>query len=130
MKRKLLFFFVLLSTIYTWSQEVEGITYRFLNPAVTNKIELYKKAFSTADMTRFRFKDKSNIIAFENGLKVEIFSANQLIQNGIQVDASKLANSSLENNGYTFKITEDGKYILQQYTQKEFKSRKKIKAKI
>lgn len=109
---------------YSYGQEVKEKTYKFLNPMMVKNINQYEKAFSTADMSSFRFKDKSNVIEFESGLKVEIFSGQKLFSEGFQVDFSKLmSENTLKNKNYVFSISNDGKYILRKFTKTEFKSR-------
>lgn len=107
-----------------FAQEVKDKTYKFINPSVVKDIGLYEKAFSTADMSSFRFEEKSNIIEFDNGLKVEIFSAQKLTIQGFKVDFSKLISSDkFKDNDYIFLISDDGKYILRRFTKTEFKSK-------
>ena len=75
-------------------------------------------------MSSFRFEEKSNIIEFDNGLKVEIFSAQKLTIQGFKVDFSKLISSDkFKDNDYIFLISDDGKYILRRFTKTEFKSK-------
>lgn len=110
--------------INCFAQEVKDKTYKFINPSVVNDIGLYEKAFSTADMSSFRFEEKSNIIEFDSGLKVEIFSAQKLTVQGFKVDFSKLISSDkFKADDYVFLISEDGKYILRRFTKTEFKSK-------
>ncbi|WP_146193466.1 hypothetical protein [Flavobacterium sediminis] len=123
MKKKLLLILLFLFSIMTFSQEVEEVTYRFINPTLVKDISQYRKAFSTADMTKFRYKDKSNFIEFLNGLKVEIFSAEQLIRKGVKVNLDRILVREFKE-GYVLKLSDDGNYILQQFTAVEFKSRK------
>ena len=126
MKKTITFFtvvFLLFSSII-YGQEKKDETYRFVNPEIVNNLQDYETAFSTADMTKFRFSNKSNVIKFNNGLEVELFSANQLVANGISVDASKLLVKEPTNrNDYLFDISEDKKYILQKYAVNKYKKR-------
>lgn len=104
------------------AQEVKGKTYNFINPEVVNNINDYENAFLTANMTKFRFANKSNIIEFESGLKVELFSGNKLAANGYTVDKAKLLVTEPSNKQrYYFTISTNAKYILQRFTAKELK---------
>lgn len=115
--------FLLISSI-SFGQEVQNKTYRIVNPELVDNTNIYINAFSTADMTIFRYADKSNIIEFESGLKVELFSANKLTSKGIAVDFSKILTTEPSNKGdYVFDISANGKYILQKFTRTEFKRR-------
>lgn len=124
MKKSLTFIVavLILNITFLFAQEKENDTYVFLNATATHNVEQYVIAFSTADMTKFRFEDKRNVIEFENGLKVELFSANELIQKGYEVDNRKLLTSApLYAEFYTFDLSADGKTILQKFTKTKIK---------
>jgi hypothetical protein len=126
MKKTITFFTVvlLLFSSIIYGQEKKDETYRYVNPEIVNNLQDYETAFSTADMTKFRFSNKSNVITFRNGLKVELFSANQLVANGVTVDSSKLMVKEPTNrDDYLFDISEDKKYILQKYAVNKYKKR-------
>jgi len=111
-----------LCSILSYGQEEQSKTYQFINPEVVNNTNTYIEAFSTADMTKFRYADKSNIIEFESGLKVELFSASNLISKGFSVDANRILLSEPKNLGhYVFGLSGDGKTIMQMFTQTKFK---------
>jgi hypothetical protein len=126
MKKTITFFtvvFLLFSSII-YGQEKKDKTYRYVNPEIVNNLQDYETAFSTADMTKFRFSDKSNVIKFKNGLEVELFSANKLAANGVSVDTAKLLTKEPTNtDDYIFIISDDKKYILQKYIVNKFKKR-------
>ena len=126
MKKTITFFtvvFLLFSSII-YGQEKKDETYRYVNPEIVNNLQDYETAFSTADMTKFRFSNKSNVITFKNGLEVELFSANQLVANGVSVDTTKLLVKEPTNrDDYLFDISEDKKYILQKYAVNKYKKR-------
>jgi len=124
MKKHFTLFTLLLvfCSILTYGQEEHGKTYQIINSEVVSNTNTYIEAFSTADMTKFRYADKSNIIEFKSGLKVELFSTNKLTSKGVDVDMSKILTTGSSNNGdYTFEVSADGKYILQKFTIKEYK---------
>lgn len=111
-----------LCSILSYGQEEQDQTYKFINPEVVNNTNTYIEAFSTADMTKFRYADKSNIIEFESGLKVELFSASNLTSKGVNVDTSKILTiEPLNKDEYVFNISENGKYILQRFTKTALK---------
>lgn len=107
---------LILFVSYAYGQEVKKKSYVFLNPSIVENISQYEKAFSTANMSSFRYKNKSNIIEFVSGLKVELFSGETLVNNGITVDFTKLlAESKTNNKEYIFSISNDGSHILRKY---------------
>ena len=106
----------------SYGQEEKGITYQIVNPEVAGDVNTYIEAFSTADMTKFRYKNKSTTIEFESGLKIELFSANQLINNGVVVDLNRILTSEPKNSGhYVFGLSADGKTIMQMFTKTKLK---------
>ena len=122
MKKLLLLLAISLSLTSLFAQEKENETYVLLNATEIQNVEDYKIALSLADMTRFRFEGKRNVIEFENGLKVELFSANELTSNGITVDKSRiLTTEPLHTEFYTFDLSADGKTILQKFTKTKIK---------
>lgn len=108
---------------FSFSQEVEKITYKFLNPEIVSNINDYKKAFSTADMSAFRYESKSNIIVFQSGLKVELFSANELKNKNLKLDLQNIRGEDEKaSDSYYFTLSENKKFILQKFTRTEFKT--------
>ena len=120
--KKLLLLFLLFSSLCSFGQEVKDKTYRFINPEIVSNIADYEEAFSTADMTIFRYANKSNIIEFKSSLKVELFSANKLNAEGVEVDTTKILNGEPVNKGhYVFDLSANGKYIMQLFTKTKLK---------
>jgi hypothetical protein len=124
MKKTITFFtmVLLLFSSIIYGQERKDQTYRFVNPEIVNNLQDYETAFSTADMTKFRFSNKLNVIKFNNGLEVELFSANQLVANGFAVDTSKVLTSDpLNKDYYVFGLSANKKYIMQLFTKTKLK---------
>lgn len=108
---------------FSFSQEVEKITYKFLNPEIVSNINDYEKAFSTADMSSFRYESKSNVIVFQNGLKVELFSANELKDKNLKLELQNFRSVDQKaSNDYYFTLSDNKKFILQKFTRTEFKN--------
>lgn len=121
--KKLLLFFLFVYNL-SFSQEVEKFTYRFINPEVVSNINDYNLAFSTADMSAFRFEKKRNVIEFKSGLKVELFSVEELKNKNVKLDLESFnkvgTNSSIE---YYFTLSKDKKFILRKFVETEFKQK-------
>ena len=124
MKKSITFFtvlFLLFSSII-YGQEKKDKSYRFVNPEIVNNLQDYENAFSTADMTKFRFVSKSNVIEFESGLKVELLSGDKLVANGFTVDKTKMLQNQPANKGYyVFGLSANGNYIIQKFTYTKLK---------
>ena len=118
-KKQFLVIVMLFFTAISFGQETNNETYRFVNANAANNVNDYIVAFSTADMTTFRYKDKSNTIEFENGLKVELYSANHLVSIGKIVDMSKILQVAPTNTWrYTFGLSANKKTIMQKFITK------------
>lgn len=65
-----------ISTQHTWN---------FINPEVVADLAPYNNALANADLDRFRYFDVRNTIHFENGLNVELLSANEVTAMGLPV---------------------------------------------
>ena len=123
MKKILLFALFVFN--FSFSQEVEKISYKFLNPEIVSNINDYKKAFSTADMSAFRYESKSNVIEFKNGLKVELFSVNDLRNKNLKLDLQNFRNpGEKSSDDYYFTLSDNKKFILQKFTRTEFRNLK------
>lgn len=120
--KKLLLLLTLLFCLFSFSQEVEKISYKFLNPEAVTNISDYKLAFSTADMSVFRYESKNNIIVFQSGLKVELFSVNDLKNKNIKLNLQNFkADDKKSSDDYYFTLSTNKKFILQKFTKTEFK---------
>mgnify|MGYP005656556797 CR=1 FL=1 len=114
--------FIIFTFTSTYGQEKIGKTYKFVNPTAVNNLSMYIKSVSTADMNNYRFLNKSSIIIFKSGLKMELFSAYNLINLGIKIDTSRLLIKGIDNNPYfVFDISDDGKYVKQLFTKTKIK---------
>ena len=111
-----------ITSVAAFGQEKKNETYKFLNANEVQNVGKHKTALSTANMTKFRYKDQRNIIVFKSGLKVELFSANELTANGYTVDERRLLTAEPINIGmYTLSISADGKTIMQKFTKSKIK---------
>ena len=124
MKKLLLLSFFIFNL--SFSQEVEKITYKFLNPESVPNISDYKLAFSTADMSAFRYESKNNIIEFQSGLKVELFSINELRNVNSKLNLQNFKTVDVKpSDDYYFTLSADKKFILQKFTRTEFKMKER-----
>lgn len=113
---------MLFFTAISFGQETNNETYRFVNSNTVNNVNDYVVALSTADMTIFRYANKSSTIEFESGLKVELYSANHIVSIGKVVDISKVLTSDPINKGYyIFGLSSDKKTIIQKFTNTKLK---------
>lgn len=123
MKKILLLSFFIFNL--SFSQEVEKITFKFLNPEIVSNISDYKKAFSTADMSAFRYESKNNIVEFQSGLKVELFSVDELKNKNIKLNLQNFRRvDEKAPDDYYFTLSANKKFILQKFTRTEFKQLK------
>lgn len=63
--------------------ELKDKTYMIIDNGSVNDVQPYVNALNTANFNNHRLKSKRNTIGFEEGLKVVIFSAEEVLANGI-----------------------------------------------
>jgi hypothetical protein len=92
MKRYLLLLLVVIASLaFTGTR-----TWVIVNPEVVESIEPYEDALGKADLDRYRYFDKRSTLHFENGLNVELLSANELEAQGIAVKRDRVRSSEPE----------------------------------
>ena len=104
----LVLFITLISSL-SYGQEENGKTYQLINPEIIENANSYIMALSTADMTKFRFLDKSTIIEFKSGLKVDFNENNayDVYEADTFIDKVELNNTKLTLKcGMQYKIPE------------------------
>lgn len=77
MKKVLFFTLLILSSMTFLSLNDDNniaITYKLLNTDTKYGVEFCEKAISEANWCGFRYKNKRNLIQFDTGLKVELYS--------------------------------------------------------
>lgn len=58
-------------------------TWIVVNPETVTDVAPYEEALAKSDLDKYRYFDKRNTLHFENGLNVELLSANELDAQGI-----------------------------------------------
>lgn len=87
-------------------------SYRYLNPETVTDLTPYTTALGKADMDRYRYMDERNTIVFESGLKVELFSANEMMALGMPVRTERVRTAKPGfDTGSVFKISADGTLV-------------------
>ncbi len=79
MKRFLFFLLISLPLLSL----TDARSYVYVNPNAVTEIAPYTEALSHSDLDKYRYFDKRNTLHFENGLDVELLSANELTAAGI-----------------------------------------------
>jgi len=68
------------------AQEQNGITYNIIDNGSVSNIEPYINALNNANMRYHRLKNARHTITFDTGVSVQLFSATELIANGIKIN--------------------------------------------
>jgi len=125
--KKITLLTVLFFTAFTiaYSQETEGKTYRITHQQNHQKITTYKNAFEKANWNCYRTKNQTRVIAFDNGITFELFSATTAIANGINVPTNCLTESKNIVANPTYTLSSNG-YIMEAVP--SFSGSKEIKA--
>lgn len=69
---------------------VETKSWVYLNPAAVTDLKPYDEALAKCDLDRYRYFDKRTVLHFENGLDVELFSANEMTALGMPVKTDRV----------------------------------------
>lgn len=83
-----------------------------VNPESVSDVAPYEEALSKSDLDKYRYFDKRNTLHFENGLDVELLSANELDAQGISYkhDHVRTAEPAFDTKP-VFRLTPDGYLI-------------------
>jgi hypothetical protein len=93
----------------------------YLNPQIVADLAPYDEALAKSDLDKYRYFDKRNTLHFENGLDVELLSANELIAAGIPVNTSHVRTQEPAfDTKPVFRLTPDGILV-------EVQTRNKVK---
>ncbi|UPT65252.1 MAG: hypothetical protein M0D57_11810 [Sphingobacteriales bacterium JAD_PAG50586_3] len=116
MKRFLTLLIIVLPLFYSFKQaNIQADTTRtwvYQNPEIVSDLAPYDAALAASDLDRYRYFDHRNIIHFENGLNVELMSANELTALGITYKANHIRTHEPQfNTGSVFKLAQNGHLV-------------------
>jgi len=80
-----LFVALILLHFNTLNTTIQQPTWVYKNPEVVQDLAPYNAALSVSGLDRFRYFDQRNTLHFENGLNVELLSANEVIAMGLPI---------------------------------------------
>ena len=96
----------------------QGKSYIITEKAHVGDINIYITAIEKANWDKYRLVDERRVITFKKGVKIELLSANEMTEKGIEINLSKVMKQSpkgiyqpifvLNNNGF---IIEQHSYI-------------------
>lgn len=108
--KNLVVLLLLLCTAFT--KPLVQRTWEYKNPGVVTDLAAYDKALSESDLDRYRYFDKRNTLTFENGLQVELYSANEVKALGLAVkDSHVRTKEPTFNTGSVFKLAANGHLV-------------------
>jgi len=70
------------------AQEQNNVSYKIIDNGSVKDIQPYIDALNTANFKYHRLRNKRTTIIFDTGVKVELFSANELIAAGKKINAT------------------------------------------
>ncbi len=84
-------------------------SFRIINQGKVNNIQLYVDALNNANLDKYRMFDKRRILQFDTGVKIELYSVNELKEKGTKYDESKIKDGDYSTVHHaTFKLNESG----------------------
>jgi hypothetical protein len=106
---------IILILIFTFLINIcQSQTYKVINnPGLDSKeLKRYQSAIDEADLSSFRLRNARQVIDFDNGLKVELFSATELIDLGKQINIEEyVVRFPYQYVFPTFRVTKEGKLL-------------------
>ena len=116
--KKLLLLFVLAISCFAFTGTR---TWVIVNPEAVADVAPYEDALAKSDLDKYRYFDKRNTLHFENGLNVELLSANELDAQGISYKRDHVRTQDPEfDTKPVFRLSPDGILI-------EIQTRTKVK---
>jgi hypothetical protein len=109
-----IFFFFMLVSFHAFSQGKPD-SYKIVSNGTVQDVKPYKDALNAADMDKYRLRDKRVTIVFETGVKVELFSASELIAMGYNVTITDFEAERAAGQQITFALAANN-YILELHT--------------
>ena len=83
------------------------ITYKLLNTDTKYSLDFCEKAISEANWCGFRYKNKRNLIQFDSGLKVELYSQDEIGENNANCELTDYRDFSTD----IWQFSPEGKII-------------------
>jgi len=91
------YFIFILSVFFcksSFSQETNSISnFQITDNGNVADIQLYNVAINNADLENYRYKTKRNTILFDNGLKAELISAEEMFALGMKVNINNYSDT-------------------------------------
>ena len=119
MRKKYLFFVVFIMTLQNSIAQNSTSTSnkKYIITASLEKVDdFFIQSFEKANWDRYRYEDERRELKFENGIVVELLSANELVDLGVSFDMSKVVPKGVKSTSNTvFAINENG-HIIEKHT--------------
>jgi hypothetical protein len=96
-------------------KELKDKTYMIIDNGSVIDVQPYVNALNTANFNHHRLKSKRNTIMFEEGVKIELFSAEEVLANGISLNTNNFRNELSQSlDKITFQLGVDN-FIIEKH---------------
>ncbi len=103
-------------TFMVKAQEENNITYKIIDNGSVTNIQPYIDAMNSANFKYHRLRNNRNIIIFDTGVKIELYSANELIASGKNINATDYPESFSSTRQVPLFVLGANNFILEQHT--------------
>ncbi len=93
-------------------------SYVILDRAQVADISLYIAAIEKANWDKYRFVDERRVITFQEQVKIELLSANEMAERGLKIDLSKIMKQASNRKYQPLFVLSDNGFIIEQHSYK------------
>lgn len=109
---KIAFFILTVITLNNFSGFSQNANkFKVISPEKNINITDYESAVSNADLEAYRYRSFTDTLSFDNGVKVILYSAEDLLSKGFVIDLNNYKNPDEIDKEYikpSFKLTPEG----------------------
>jgi hypothetical protein len=103
-------------TLLSSSFFAQDKSYVILDKAEVVDINLYITAIEKATWDKYRLVDERRSVTFKEGVKIELLSANEMTEKGLEIDLSKVMKQASNGKYQPLFVLSDSGFIMEQHS--------------
>ena len=105
-------------TLFSSSFFAQDKSYVIKDNAQVADINLYVTAIEKANWNKYRLVDERRVITFKEGVKIELLSANEMTEKGLEINHSEVLKQSPKESYQPLFVLSDNGFIIEQHSYK------------